>query len=110
MAIKCKITTVQGLELDMAYINIQSPQIMKVKTEVITPATDTDRATTVSTNAYKLGCNACVYVNKDAYDAGKIPIEGFSVMVDQLDLNANVLTQAYDQLKLNERLTNIVEA
>lgn len=94
MAIQCKITTIQGITLDSAYINLANPQIIKAKTEGI--------------NTYTIGANACVYVNKDAYDTGKIPLEGFAVTCD-LNLDGNALTQAYTALKANSRLQNIVE-
>ena len=92
MAIKAKITTIQGVSLDTAYINIGNPQIIKEKTE--------------AGNIYKLGGNACVYVNKEAYDNSKIPVEGFSVVCD-LDLTKDLFTQAYAELKKNTRLTDV---
>jgi len=103
MAIQAKITTIQGITLETAYINIQNPQIQKVVTEhEVNPATET-------VNTFKITGNACVYISKEAYDTGKIPIEGFSVISD-LNLDINPYTQAYAQLALNERLENIVEA
>jgi hypothetical protein len=92
MAIKAKITTIQGINLTEAYINIQNPQIQKVKTE--------------TGNIYKFGGNACVYASKTAYEAGKIPVEGFSV-VCELDLDGNIMEQAYVELANNERLENV---
>ena len=92
MAIKATITTIQGLNLTSAYINLQSPQIIKAKIEGIT--------------TYKLGANACVYADKAAYDAGRIPVEGFSV-VCELDLAQNVLEQGYAELKASARLTEV---
>lgn len=92
MAIKATITTIQGLNLTTAYINLQNPQIQKVKTE--------------TGNAYKFCANACVYADKPAYDAGKIPVEGFSVVCD-IDLAQNIMEQGYAQLKLSERLSDI---
>ena len=94
MAIQAKITTIQGVSLDTAYINISNPQIIKEKTE--------------TGNTYKFCGNACVYVNKEAYDTGKIPAEGFSVVCD-LDLTKDLFTQAYTALKTNERLTNVTD-
>ena len=92
MAIQAKVTTIQGVSLDTAYINISNPQIIKTKTE--------------TGNTYKLGGNACVYVSKEAYDAGKIPLEGFSVVCD-LDLTKDMFEQAYAELKKNTRLTDV---
>ena len=94
MAIQAKITTIQGVSLDTAYVNIGNPQIIKEKTE--------------TGNIYKLGGNACVYVSEEAYDAGKIPVEGFSV-VCSLDLTKDMFEQAYTELKKNTRLTEIVD-
>ena len=94
MAIKAKVTTLQGVSLDTAYINSSNSQVIKTKTQ--------------TGNVYKLGGNACVYVNKPAYDNGKIPVEGFSVVCD-LDLTKDLFTQAYTALKTNERLSNIVD-
>lgn len=94
MAIKAKIETIQGIILETAYINIQNPQIQKIKIEGI--------------NTYKVGANACVYASKDAYNTGKIPVEGFSVVCD-LNLNVNALEQLYAALKLNQRLEEIVD-
>jgi len=104
MAIKSTITTIQGINLTSAYINLQNPQIQKVKT--IIPATETEPESIVTT--YKLGANACVYADKDAYDAGKIPIEGFSVVCD-IDLEQNVYEQGYTALKQSPRLSEIVD-
>ena len=94
MAIKSTITTIQGITLPQAYINLSSPQIQKVKTE--------------TGNTYKLGANACVYASKSAYDEGKIPVEGFSV-VCEIDIAGNVIEQGYAQLKLSDRLSNITD-
>jgi len=94
MAIKAKVETIQGVILETAYINIQNPQIQKIKSEGV--------------NSYKVGANACVYASKDAYNTGKIPVEGFSVICD-LDLTKNVLEQLYLELKLNPRLEDIVD-
>jgi hypothetical protein len=92
MAIQAKITTIQGLTLETAYVNIQSPQITKEKIEGI--------------NSYSIGGNTCIYASKATYDAGKIPVEGFSV-VCELDLTQNPIEQLYVQLKLNERLSEM---
>ena len=104
MAIKPTITTIQGIQLTQAYINLQSPQIQKIKT--IIPASETEPESTVTT--YRLGANACVYASKEAYDAGKIPIEGFSV-VCEIDLEQNLYEQGYTALKQNPRLSEIVD-
>lgn len=131
MAIKCKITTIQGITLENAYINIQNPQIIKVKTEIQIPVVRNENSTppvseevithdeeiiipvdgemkivTTGVNSYTLEGNVCVYVNEESYNAGKIPIEGFSVSCD-LNLDENPLAQAYKALKLNGRLENI---
>ena len=95
MAIQCKITTIQGVQLDTAYINIQCPQILKAKQED-------------GTNKYVFGGSACVYVCKECYEDNKIPIESFSVSCD-LDINDNMFNQAYDELKKNERLEEAVD-
>lgn len=94
MAIQAKITTIQGVTLEQAYINLASPQISKVKTE--------------TGNEYTISANACVYASKDAYDAGKVPVEGFSVSCD-LNIESNALSQLYAQLTLSDRLENIAE-
>ena len=95
MAIQCKITTIHGVQLPSAYINFApNPQIVKQGTE--------------TGNSYKLSANACIYASKAAYDAGKIPVEGFSVVCD-LDLTGNVLEQGYAKLKQNERLSEIID-
>jgi hypothetical protein len=94
MAIQCTITTSQGISLESAYINIQQPQIIKDKTE--------------DGNSYSLAGCAYVYASKEAYDTGKIPLEGFAVTCD-LDLEINPLTQAYAVLSQNERLENVEE-
>lgn len=92
MAITANIVTIQGLSLTNTYINLSAPQIQKAKTE--------------TGNVYKLGANACVYADKTAYAAGKIPIEGFSV-VTEIDLEQNLYEQGYVALKLNTRLSNV---
>lgn len=100
MAIKAKTTTIQGVILETAYINLANPQISKVKTDGV--------------NSYNIGANACIYSNKEYYDAKilaketPIPVEGFSV-VCELDLSKNVLEQAYTELKLSTRLEDIVD-
>ena len=102
MAIQATITTTQGVLLSTAYINLGTPQINKERQED-------------GTNKYTLGSNACVYSNKEYYDAcilakvTPIPVEGFSVVCG-LDLDVNALEQGYAELKRSERLENITEA
>ena len=114
MAIQAKIQTIQGITLETAYINLANPQISKVKTEVITPIEDSIAVTTTIVNSYNIGANACIYSNKEYYDAKilaketPIPVEGFSVTC-ALDLSKNVLEQVYTELKLNPRLEDIVD-
>lgn len=92
MAIQATITTIQGITLPTAYINIADTQITKAKAE--------------NGNTYNLGFNACVYAGQGAYDAGFPPVEGFGLTCE-LSLDGNVLTQAYTALKENPRLTDI---
>ncbi|CQR73293.1 hypothetical protein SOV_50760 [Sporomusa ovata DSM 2662] len=66
MAIQCKITTIQGVSLDAAYINIQNPQIIKTKIEDI--------------NNYSFRGNVCVYANKESYNSNLIPLEVFDIV------------------------------
>lgn len=101
MAIQAKIQTVQGCSQEQAYINIGTPQIKKEKQPD-------------GTNKYTIGTNANIYSSQAYYDAcilakeTPIPVEGFSVTC-VLDLESNVLKQAYAELKLNTRLSNISE-
>ena len=95
MAIKATIETIQGLSLTDAYVNISNPQVIKVKT--------------AEGNTYRFSGNACVYASETAYSEGKIPIEGFSVVVDNLDLAQNMFEQAYTVLAENERLSNVTD-
>lgn len=94
MAIQAKIITCQGVALDTAYINIVNTQLIKT--------------TTAGVNTYQLGGNASIYVNKATYEAGNIPLEGFSVVCDA-DLTKPVPDQIYAELKLNSRLSNITD-
>ena len=102
MAIQASIATIQGVSLTTAYINIGNPQISKKKTTI--PATDTTPAST--SNSYTFGGNAEIYESKASYDAGLIPLEGFPVTC-LLDLTKDVFTQAYAELKLSTRLSNV---
>jgi hypothetical protein len=95
MAIQGKITTIQGVSLDTAYINIQMPQIIKVKQGD-------------NTNKYNISGNVCIYVDSVIYTAGNIPIECFSITCE-LDLTKNPLEQLYTVLKSNTRLSNITD-
>lgn len=92
MAIQAKITTIQGVELDTAYINIQNPQIIKQRTNGV--------------NSYTFGGNANIYVSQALYAAGNIPVECFGVTC-ALDLTKTIMDQAYAALKTYNRITNV---
>jgi len=97
MAIQAKFTTIQGVELDTAYINFApSPQVSKKITNGV--------------KTYSFGGNATVYANKAFYDANDAnknhPIEGFSVTC-AADLTNPIFDQLYAALKTNTRLTNV---
>lgn len=97
MAIQAKVTTIQGVSLDQAYINISNPQITKTKIEGV--------------NVYTIGGNASVWASKEYYDSEvqpKVPVESFSV-VCELDLTQNPIEQLYAALKVNERLSEVVD-
>lgn len=93
MAIKAKINTIQGVDLSESYINFHFPQIIK--------RADGDK------NIYDATANAAVYASEGAYNAGRSPIEGFSVVAENIDIDKNPLTQIYAELKKNPRLSEI---
>lgn len=94
MAIQCKIKTIQGVDLETAYINIQNPQIIKTRVE--------------DSNNYSFCGNVCVYANQEAYNLNLIPLEVFDIEC-ALNIDQNIIVQGYEELKLNTRLENITE-
>jgi hypothetical protein len=90
MAIKCKFTSLHGVDLLESYANIQQPQLInKRKTE--------------RTN---FNCSATVYfyANQEAYEANKVPVEGKG-LYREVDLKENILEQMYNYLKEQEYIT-----
>jgi hypothetical protein len=102
MAIQCSVTTIQGIPLSTAYINLNNPQIIKTRTaSTATPP--------VYTNTYSFAANAQIYASQTVYNSGNaIPIEGFSVTCP-CDITQNAIEQGYVALKTNARLSNITD-
>jgi hypothetical protein len=102
MAIQCAITTIQGVELTAAHVNIANPQIIKTRPINATQATAT------AINIWTFYGNASIYASTGAYQTGNPPIEGFPISC-QVDLDKNVLVQAYAALKTNPRLSKVTD-
>jgi hypothetical protein len=95
MAITASVTTIQGIVLQNAYINLQLPTITKTKN-------------IEGNNIFILSANPYIFADKAAYDAGKIPVEGIDLSCE-IDLTKNVFEQGYSALKSNARFTNCAD-
>lgn len=96
MAIKAKVELENGVVLTEGYINIQKTNIYKHKI-VYENGEEVNNFTAEAT--------INLYANQTAYEQNKPPALTYDqVFKCEIDSDKNILSQAYDAVKLNEQL------